>query len=312
MTALRPPPRVLPGRAAAGAAVVLGALVLGCVLVPELSRYRYDRTDLELGATPPSAAHWMGTDTLGRDLMARVFSGGRISLAVGALAMLASVAVGLFWGTLAGYLGGRKGGLMMRVVDALDTLPLFVVAALFMVFFGGEGALVARAVRAALALLGAAPDEARLGPLFQLAGVLAALGSLSWTMTARIVRARVLALRAQPFVEGARALGAGRASIVFRHLLPNALGPAIVQATLTMYDVMISEAFLSFVGLGTQEPLSSLGLVVASGVETMDLHPWLAASPGLLLVVTLVCVSVLGDALRDALDPRRPGDRARR
>jgi oligopeptide transport system permease protein len=277
-----PRPRLLRGPAARIAAIALGAALFASILVPALARHRYDEVSLALGATPPSLEHWFGTDAFGRDLLARVFFGGRVSFAVGALAVVVSFPIGVLWGTLAGYVGGGTGGLMMRVVDVVDTLPLFVVAVLALVFLGGEGK----------------------SPLLQLALVALVLGGLSWPNTARLVRTQVAALRERPFVEAARALGAGHRVIIFRHLLPNALGPALVYVTLAAYDVMLSEAFLSFLGLGTQEPLSSWGQLIAGGVETIDLHPWIPAIPGIFLALTLVCLSALGEALRDALDPR--------
>lgn len=277
--------RLLRRPAARGALIVLGALLIACVVGPPLSRFRYDRADLALGPTPPSAAHWLGTDTFGRDLLARVLLGGRVSFAVGALAMLVSASIGVAWGAVAGYSGGRLGALMMRIVDIVDALPLFILAALGLVFVTGPAAQTSLARFAVVSLV---------------------LGALSWPSTARVVRVRVAELRVQPFVEAARALGAGHRVILFRHLLPNALGPAVVQSALAAYDVMLSEAFLSYLGLGTQEPLSSWGMLVAGGAESLDLYPWIVAVPGLFLAVTLISMTVLAEALRDALDPRPP------
>ena len=242
---------------AEAALVVLAALLLACVLEPWLSTYRYDRADLALGPTPPSWAHWMGTDQHGRDLMARIFFGGRVSLAVGLVATGASLVIGVTWGAVAGWVGGRVDAVMMRVVDGLYAFPLLVLVIVVMVFFGGERTAPFRAYRAALAVLVVHPDDPAWLPLFQMVLVTVVLGAVCWLTMARIVRALVLSLREQPFVEAARALGAGHAAILLRHVLPNALGPIVVYAALTVPEVMMAEAFLSFLGPGVQEPLCS-------------------------------------------------------
>lgn len=286
------------------ALAVLSALVLASWLVPWLSGHRYDRADLSLGPTPPSWSHWMGTDYHGRDLLARVFFGGRVSFAVGAVATLVSLGIGVTWGGFAGYLGGRADALLMRAVDALFALPLLVVVILVMVFFGGERTPLYRAFSAALGLFAAHPDDPSYRPVFQVGMVVVALGAISWLTMARMVRGQIRALREQPFVEAARSLGAGHARLLLRHLLPNAIGPILVYAALTVPDVMMTEAFLSFLGLGTQEPLASFGQLAASGAETMDLYPWLLVFPAALLALTLFCCNVLGEGLRESLDPR--------
>jgi oligopeptide transport system permease protein len=291
-------------RPAVAAALVLLALAFACVLVPWLSRFPYDRADLARGATPPSLEHWMGTDTLGRDLMARVFFGGRISFTVGVVATAVSFVIGIGWGTVSGYLGGRADAVMMRIVDLLYALPILVFVILLKAFFAGDRTALYRAFRAVLGVLVAHPEDPAYLPVFQVVFIFAALGAVSWLTMARVVRGQVLALRRLPFVEAARAIGAGHAAIVFRHLLPNALGPIVVYAALTVPEVMMAEAFLSFLGLGTQEPLSSWGQMTALGAEAMDLYPWQLVFPAGMLALSLGCFNFVGDGLRDALDPK--------
>ena len=233
---------------------------------------------LALGATPPSWAHWFGTDDLGRDLFARVLHGGRISMLVGLVGTLVSLVVGVTWGAVAGYAGGKVDEFMMRAVDVLYSLPYLFLVILLLVLF-----------------------ERSLLMLF------VALGLVQWLTMARIVRAQVLSLKAQPFVEAARALGARPAVILGRHIVPNTLGPVIVYATLTVPAVVLQEAFLSFLGLGVQPPDASWGTLVADGARVLALFPWLVAFPGLALSLTLLAFNFLGDGLRDALDPRDRG-----
>ncbi|AUX22648.1 peptide ABC transporter permease [Sorangium cellulosum] len=296
--------RLRKNRAAVASGAVLVAMIVACVLVPELSSYRYDAADLKLGAQPPSLAHWMGTDYFGRDLMARVFFGGRISFAVGIVATLVSFVIGVSWGGVAGYFGGKIDAIMMRVVDVLYTFPFLILVILLMVFFANDQTVLYRAFQAALGLMVEDPSDPSYFPIFQIVVVFAALGGISWLTMARIVRGQVIALRNQPFIESARSIGVGHAALIFRHLVPNALGPIIVYTTLTIPEVMMTEAFLSFLGLGTQEPLSSWGLLASTGADAMDLFPWQLIFPALMLALTLICFNFLGDGLRDALDPR--------
>lgn len=296
--------RLKKNRASVVAAVVLVAMLVACTLVPELSRWRYDKADLATGATAPSWAHWMGTDYFGRDLMARVFFGGRISFAVGIVATTVSFVIGVTWGGVAGYFGGKLDALMMRFVDVLYTFPFLILVILLMVFFANDKTFLFAAWKTALGVFVKNPDDPSYFPIFQIVIVFFALGGISWLTMARIVRGQVIALRSQPFVEAARSIGTGHAAIIFRHLVPNALGPIIVYVTLTIPEVMMTEAFLSFLGLGTQEPLSSWGLLASTGADAMNMYPWLLVFPALMLALTLFCFNFLGDGLRDALDPR--------
>jgi oligopeptide transport system permease protein len=236
--------------------------------------------DLAKGATAPSLAHPFGTDELGRDLFARVLYGGRISLLVGLVGTLVSLLIGVTWGAIAGYVGGRTDDLMMRVVDVLYALPYIFLVILLLVFFSKS-----------------------------LLMLFVALGLVQWLTMARIVRGQVLSLKHQTFVEAARALGAGDGAIVFRHIVPNTLGPVIVYTTLTVPAVILQEAFLSFLGLGVQPPDASWGTLLADGAKLLALFPWLVTFPGFAMSLTLLAFNFLGDGLRDALDPqgRRDG-----
>jgi oligopeptide transport system permease protein len=231
--------------------------------------------DLRLGATAPSWAHWFGTDDLGRDLLARVVHGGRISMLVGLVGTAVSLLVGVTWGAVSGYAGGEVDEAMMRFVDVLYSLPYIFLVILLLVFF-----------------------ERSLVLLFL------ALGLVQWLTMARIVRGQVLSLKQQTFVEAARALGASDGAIVFRHLVPNTLGPVIVFTTLTVPAVILQEAFLSFLGLGVQPPAASWGTLVADGSRVLAIFPWMVVFPGLALSMTLLAFNFLGDGLRDALDPQ--------
>ncbi|MGI9316506.1 MAG: ABC transporter permease [bacterium] len=257
-----------------GLLVVL-LLIMVSLLTPWLAPYGYETQDLQLGATAPSSEHWLGTDTLGRDLLTRLMYGGRVSLLVGFAATAVSLVVGVLWGTIAGYVGGGIDAVMMRVVDILYALPFMIFVILLMVVFGQSFLLL-----------------------------FLAIGLVEWLTMARIVRGQVQSLRKQEFISAAIITGLSSTQIMRRHLLPNILGPVIVYITLTIPGVMLFEAFLSFLGLGVQPPQSSWGVLIASGVETMEEYPWLLIFPGLALSITLFALNFLGDGLRDALDPR--------
>jgi oligopeptide transport system permease protein len=258
---------------------VLVVFLLVAILTPWIAPYSYTEQHLELGASPPSAAHWLGTDIFGRDLLTQIMYGGRISLAVGFIATAVALLIGITWGAIAGYAGGRVDAAMMRLVDILYALPFMIFIVLLMVVFGRN-----------LLLL------------------FLAIGAVEWLTMARIMRSQVQSLRRQEFVEAAISLGLSPATIIRRHLVPNALGPIIVYTTLTIPSVMLLEAFLSFLGLGVQPPQTSWGLLISYGAETMEEYPWLLLFPGLALTLTLFSLNFLGDGLRDALDVRGAKD----
>ncbi|HEY1581781.1 MAG TPA: ABC transporter permease [Chthoniobacterales bacterium] len=271
--------RLARNRLALFGAIVLALLTLASIFGPALFGQSYFAQDLPLGATPPSAQHWLGTDTLGRDLLARLLYGGRISLAVGLCATGVALTIGVLYGTVSGFLGGKVDAVMMRIVDVIFALPFTVFVILLMVLFGRRFVLL-----------------------------FAAIGAVQWLTMARIVRGQVLSLRRMEFIEAAEALGLSKTRIIFRHMIPNALGPIIVYATLTVPSVMLLEAFLSFLGLGVQPPMSSWGVLIKEGAETMEEFPWLLIYPGLALALTLFSLNFLGDGLRDALDPQAAKD----
>jgi len=264
--------------AVCGLAVIV-FFILVAALTPWIAPYGYAQQNLELGASPPSLAHWLGTDVFGRDLLTQILYGGRISLAVGFLATAVALLIGVTWGAVAGYAGGRVDAVMMRLVDILYALPFMIFIVLLMVVFGRNMLLL-----------------------------FLAIGAVEWLTMARIMRAQVQSLRQQEFVEAAISLGLSPATIIRRHLVPNALGPIIVYTTLTIPSVMLLEAFLSFLGLGVQPPQTSWGLLISYGAETLEEYPWLLLYPGLALTLTLFSLNFLGDGLRDALDVRGARD----
>jgi oligopeptide transport system permease protein len=225
-------------------------------------------------------AHPMGTEGPGRDVLARVLQGGRISLMVGIISTLVSLIIGITWGATAGYIGGKTDDVMMRIVDVLYAIPYMMIVIVLLAFFGGRS------------------------PLQQIFLLFAALGAVSWLTMARIVRGQVISLKNQEFVLAARAGGVSVPKIIFRHLVPNALGPVIVYATLTVPSVMLQEAFLSFLGLGVQAPYASWGSLAHDGIQNIAVFPWQLIFPGVTMALTLFSLNFLGDGLRDALDPQ--------
>jgi len=270
--------RLRKNRLALFGGIVLCLLTLACLAGP-LFAQSYHAQNLNLGATAPSADHWLGTDTLGRDLLSRILYGGRISLMVGLVATFVALTIGVTYGAIAGYVGGKLDTVMMRVVDILYALPFTIFVILLMVFFGRNILLL-----------------------------FLAIGAVEWLTMARIVRGQILSIKKMEYIEAARSLGLSRRRIIFRHMLPNILGPIIVYTTLTIPAVMLLEAFLSFLGLGVQPPMSSWGSLIKDGAEKMEEFPWLLIFPGAIFSLTLFSLNFLGDGLRDALDVRSSKD----
>ena len=274
-------------RMAVWSGAVFAAVALACFLGPVLAgALGVDGTsiDAQLGATPPSAAHWFGTDTLGRDLLVRVMIGGRIAIAVALVAAAIAVMIGVSYGAIAAYAGGAIDNAMMRLVDALYGFPTLVLVIVVMAVTGA---------RSLIALIGL-------------------IGAISWLTLARITRGQVLALRRREFVEAARALGAPPARVLVRHVLPSAAGPVIVYATLALPQVMLTEALLSFLGLGVQAPLASWGTLVTEGSAQIVVYPWLLVFPAIAMGAAILALNFIGDGIRDALDPRRAAAPGRR
>ncbi len=272
--------RLRRSRAAIAALAMLGALVVASLVGPALSPYSIDQVDWTLTslASPPSLdnGHWFGTDSNGRDLFVRVWAGTQVSLLVALLATAVSLVIGVAWGATAGYLGGRVDDWMMRFVDVLYALPYMFFVIILTVVFGRSLFLI-----------------------------FLAIGAVGWLTMARIVRGQALSLRNQPFVDAAITLGLPASRIIARHIVPNVVGTVIVYATLTVPQVILFESFLSFLGLGVQEPLTSLGRLVAEGAVEMESAPWQLLVPSAVLATILLCLNFLGDGLRDALDPRQ-------
>lgn len=276
--------RLKKNKASMAGTVILGIFIVLAILAPWIAPYSYEAQDLAMGPVPPNADHWFGTDTLGRDLFTRVLYGARISLMVGFIATFVSLVVGVLWGTVAGFIGGRVDSLLMRIVDILYSLPFILLVILLMVMFGSTD------------------------PTTNLLLLFFSIGAVEWLTMARIVRGQVLSIRKMEFIEACYSMGLSKKAIILRHLIPNVLGPVIVYSTLTVPTVMLLEAFLSFLGLGVQAPMSSWGILISGGVENMEEYPWLLIFPGLTFSITLFCLNFLGDGLRDALDPKASKD----
>jgi len=257
--------------------VTMSVMVILVILGPLLSPFAIDQTDwYQLSAKPSfSSGHIFGTDDLGRDLFVRVMYGGRISLMVGLVATMVSVFIGVSYGAISGYLGGKTDAIMMRVVDVLYAMPFLFFVILLMVFFGRSILLI-----------------------------FIAIGAVNWLDIARIVRGQTLNIKGKEFVDAARAGGVSNIKIVFKHIVPNLLGLVVVYVALTVPQVILVESFLSFLGLGVQEPMTSWGALVNQGAKQMETSPWMLIFPGLFLATTLFCFNFIGDGLRDALDPR--------
>ncbi len=267
--------RLQRNRAAVVSAVVLALIAIACFGARWFSLYPIDDIDWENISTGPSWAHWFGTDENGRDLFTRVLHGGQVSLMVGIVATLVSLVIGVAWGAAAGFNGGRIDAVMMRTVDILYSLPYMFFVILLVVFFGRNILLI-----------------------------YVALGAVQWLDMARIVRGQTLSLKRKEFIEAAHASGVTTFNIIRRHIIPNTLGPVVVYITLTVPSVILTESFISFLGLGVQEPQTSWGVLISEGARVMESAPWSLVFPAIFLGATLFCFNFIGDGLRDALDPK--------
>jgi oligopeptide transport system permease protein len=269
--------RLKRNRAAVVSLVVLAIITLLALFAPLLSPHPFDEVYFdEIGAPPNFAnAHWFGTDGNGRDLFVRTLYGARVSLAVGLAATSVSLLIGVTYGAIAGYFGGRVDAIMMRLVDVMYSLPFLFFVILLMVFFGRHIVLI-----------------------------FIAIGAVEWLTMARIVRGQTLSIKRREFIEAAHAGGVSTAKIIRRHIIPNSIGPVIVYVTLTIPQVILIESFLSFLGLGVQEPYTSWGVLISEGAAQMESAPWMLIFPAIFLATTLFCFNFIGDGLRDALDPK--------
>ena len=271
--------RLLANKAAVAGGIILLVLIFLAIFAPWIAPHSYSYQNLELGAQPPSSDFLLGTDTLGRDLFSRILYGARVSLLVGFVATGVALVIGVSWGIVAGYFGGRVDSVMMWIVDVLYGLPFIIFIILLMVIFGRN--------------------------IWLLFG---AIGAVEWLTMARIVRGQVLTIKNQEYVLAAQAMGVTNMQMFRKHIFPNILGPIAVYATLTIPQVMLLEAFLSFLGLGIQPPMSSWGTLIRYGVESMEEYSWLLIYPGLTFTITLFALNFFGDGLRDALDPKISSD----
>ncbi len=279
--------RLFRNRAAVVSIVTLGLIALAAVVGPFFLAYAYDQIDYSVVSCAPDwwpdtgvlcnagGSHWFGTDSVGRDLLVRTLYGARVSLAVGLTATLVSLVIGVAYGATAGYLGGRIDELMMRFVDVLYSIPYIFLVIILMVIFNRNFFLL-----------------------------FVAIGAVEWLTMARIVRGQTLSLKQKEFIEAARAGGVGAFGIVTRHIIPNVFGPVIVYVTLTVPASILAESFLSFLGLGIQEPLTSWGVLISEGANQMETAPWMLIFPATFMAITLFCFNFIGDGLRDALDPK--------
>lgn len=245
------------------------------IIGPLLSKYNYYSQDLDMANQPPSAAHWFGTDKFGRDIFVRILYGARISLAVGYAASILNIVIGILYGGIAGYFGGKIDNFMMRIVDILYSIPMMIYVILLMVIFGAG-----------------------------LKSIIIALSIAYWLTMARIVRGQIMSLKQQEFVLAAKTLGASSMRILLRHLIPNCMGPIIVTLTLSVPEAIFTESFLSFIGLGVSAPQASWGTLASEALEGFQLYPTQLFFPALAICLTILAFNLLGDGLRDALDPK--------
>lgn len=271
--------RLIKNKMAVIGLVYLFLQFFAAIFAPWLAPFNYEETDLLLGAVPPDSSHWFGTDDLGRDIFTRVLYGSRMSLAVGVVATSVSVIIGVTYGAVSGYFGGKVDNIMMRFLEVLYAMPFIFFVIILMVMFGRNIILM-----------------------------FVALGAVQWLTMARIVRGQIISLKKMEYIEAAKSIGVSRMKIIFKHLIPNSLGPVIIYTTLTVPAVILEEAFLSFLGLGVQEPMSSWGTLISDGVGAMEIYPWILIYPCLTLMATLLALNFVGDGLREALDPKASKD----
>jgi oligopeptide transport system permease protein len=279
--------RLFRNKAAVVGMIVLGIITFMAIFAPFLSPYAYDAIDYGQVQCAPTwwwgesalciadGAHWFGMDSVGRDLFVRTLYGARISLAVGLVATLVSLMIGVVYGATAGYIGGRVDNVMMRIVDILYSLPFIFFVIILMVVFQQNFILL-----------------------------FVAIGAVEWLTMARIVRGQTLSVKQKEFIEAARASGVGTWGIIRRHIIPNVIGPVIVYVTLTIPTVILAESFLSFLGLGIREPMTSWGVLISEGANSLETAPWMLIFPAGFMAITLFCFNFIGDGLRDALDPK--------
>lgn len=267
--------RLLRNKAAVVSMVILSIIILTSIFSPFFFKFELDKVFWDAFAQGPSSSHWFGTDQNGRDLFVRTMYGIRVSLIIAIIATSVSFIIGIIYGALAGYLGGWVDNLMMRIVDVLYSMPFMFFVILLMTFFGRNIYLM-----------------------------FLAIGAVEWLTMARIVRGQTISLRNKEFVIAAQTMGVKSFSIILRHIVPNLLGTVMVYITLTIPGVILSESFLSFLGLGVQEPMTSLGVLISEGAIEMESKPWMLLFPGAILVIMLFCLNFIGDGLRDAFDPK--------
>ncbi len=282
--------------------VFLIITTLACFVGPSLSSYGFEEMNLDRTLEAPSADHWLGTDQIGRDQLTRLLKGGQISLLVGFIATAVALTIGVTYGAIAGYIGGKLDNYMMRIVDIIYALPFTIFVILLMVFLKEPSQQFDTWLSKHFGWLGPTQGMGNILLMF------AAIGAVEWLTMARIVRSQVMAVKKMEYIEAARSLGYGNRRILFRHILPNILGPVIVYTTLTIPAVMLLEAFLSFLGLGVQAPLSTWGSLIKDGTEKMEEYSWLLIYPATIFSLTLFSLNFLGDGLRDALDVKASKD----
>ncbi|MFT7682269.1 MAG: oligopeptide transport system permease protein [Moritella dasanensis] len=267
--------RFMRNKAAMVSLFILFLITLSVIFVPMFSQYAFDDTDWYAMHAPPSADHWFGTDSLGRDLLVRTFIGGRISMMVGVMGAFVAVLIGTLYGAASGFIGGKTDRVMMRILEILYAIPFMFLVIVLVTFFGRDIILI-----------------------------FIAIGAIAWLDMARIVRGQTLSLRGKEFIEAAHVCGVSKWGIITRHIVPNVLGIVAVYSTLLIPSMILTESFLSFLGLGVQEPMTSWGALLQEGAQTMEIAIWQLGFPALFMVVTLFCFNYVGDGLRDALDPK--------